>query len=342
MLAVPITLFAGGIGGFVWYMNDGTWNGVIAKVRFACPCMCACVLRLVVGCMHPLSKFGRALLLRPSCARGIEKARVACSRAHLDLVRFILVPGCHCMVCSVLRCGSYPFPFPFPRQSSTAYPSGPRVVHGGSGQRGVLVLPHRPHPVSPAHHPVRVHHHVAGPHPWCVTLHPRTRCTRHAAIRGLTWACFVLSGLGLCAHFFGGSQGREGWCRWSVCRRAGPGIDARTFHLPRAVGVHRCSFPSNLSFRWQCTVRWSLATARRRSAPPSLLRARCTSCVRCHPPAPASFPCAKKLKYPLLALHVFPPIRWSHSISFTRAQGIPKYKIGFGRGKGWESWGKIG
>ncbi len=35
-------------------------------------------------------------------------------------------------------------------------------------------------------------------------------------------------------------------------------------------------------------------------------------------------------------------IRRSHSISFTRAQGIPKYKIGFGRGKGWESWGKIG
>ncbi len=32
----------------------------------------------------------------------------------------------------------------------------------------------------------------------------------------------------------------------------------------------------------------------------------------------------------------------SHSISFTRAQGVPKYKIGFGRGKGWESWGKIG
>jgi heme/copper-type cytochrome/quinol oxidase subunit 2 len=32
----------------------------------------------------------------------------------------------------------------------------------------------------------------------------------------------------------------------------------------------------------------------------------------------------------------------SHSISFTRAQGIPKYKIGFESGKGWESWGKIG
>ncbi len=32
-------------------------------------------------------------------------------------------------------------------------------------------------------------------------------------------------------------------------------------------------------------------------------------------------------------------IRRSHSISFTRAQGTPKYKIGFGRGKGWESWG---
>jgi hypothetical protein len=31
-------------------------------------------------------------------------------------------------------------------------------------------------------------------------------------------------------------------------------------------------------------------------------------------------------------------IRRSHSISFTRAQGIPKYKIGFGRGKGWESF----
>jgi hypothetical protein len=26
----------------------------------------------------------------------------------------------------------------------------------------------------------------------------------------------------------------------------------------------------------------------------------------------------------------------SHSISFTRAQGIPEYNIGFGRGKGWE------
>jgi hypothetical protein len=30
-------------------------------------------------------------------------------------------------------------------------------------------------------------------------------------------------------------------------------------------------------------------------------------------------------------------IRRSHSISFTRARGIPKYKIGFGRGKGWDS-----
>ncbi len=35
-------------------------------------------------------------------------------------------------------------------------------------------------------------------------------------------------------------------------------------------------------------------------------------------------------------------IHRSQSISFTRAQGIPKCKIGFGRGKGWESWGKIG
>ncbi len=43
LLAVPITLFAGGIGGFVWYMNDGTWNGVIAKVRVrAYVCMCVC------------------------------------------------------------------------------------------------------------------------------------------------------------------------------------------------------------------------------------------------------------------------------------------------------------
>ncbi len=32
----------------------------------------------------------------------------------------------------------------------------------------------------------------------------------------------------------------------------------------------------------------------------------------------------------------------SHSLSFTRAQGIPKYKIGIGRGKGWESWGRVG
>ena len=34
--------------------------------------------------------------------------------------------------------------------------------------------------------------------------------------------------------------------------------------------------------------------------------------------------------------------RRSHSISLTRAQGVPKYMIGFGRGKGWESWGKTG
>ncbi len=27
-----------------------------------------------------------------------------------------------------------------------------------------------------------------------------------------------------------------------------------------------------------------------------------------------------------------------HSLGFTKAQGIPKYKIGFGRGKGWEIW----
>jgi hypothetical protein len=40
----------------------------------------------------------------------------------------------------------------------------------------------------------------------------------------------------------------------------------------------------------------------------------------------------------------FSLILWSLSISFTRGQGIPKYKIQdrVGRGKGWESWGKIG
>ncbi len=37
----------------------------------------------------------------------------------------------------------------------------------------------------------------------------------------------------------------------------------------------------------------------------------------------------------------FSLIRRSHSISFTRAQGIPKYKTGFGRGKGWESWDRL-
>jgi acetoin utilization deacetylase AcuC-like enzyme len=42
------------------------------------------------------------------------------------------------------------------------------------------------------------------------------------------------------------------------------------------------------------------------------------------------------------ALVYFCPIHRFPSISFTRAQGIPKYKQGFGRGKGWESWGKIG
>jgi hypothetical protein len=38
----------------------------------------------------------------------------------------------------------------------------------------------------------------------------------------------------------------------------------------------------------------------------------------------------------------FSLIHRCHSISFTRAQGIPKYKIGFGRGERWESWGQIG
>jgi hypothetical protein len=33
---------------------------------------------------------------------------------------------------------------------------------------------------------------------------------------------------------------------------------------------------------------------------------------------------------------------WFHPISFTGAQGVPKYKIGYGRGKGWESWGRVG
>ena len=38
---------------------------------------------------------------------------------------------------------------------------------------------------------------------------------------------------------------------------------------------------------------------------------------------------------------VFFLMRRSHSIGFTKAQGIPKYKIGFGRGKGWEGWGYL-
>jgi hypothetical protein len=35
----------------------------------------------------------------------------------------------------------------------------------------------------------------------------------------------------------------------------------------------------------------------------------------------------------LMGCLFFPLIHRSHSISFTRAQGVPKYKIGFGRGK---------
>jgi hypothetical protein len=49
----------------------------------------------------------------------------------------------------------------------------------------------------------------------------------------------------------------------------------------------------------------------------------CSSLFRCVPPPPSSF---------------FSLIHRSHSISFTRAQGIPKYKIGFGR----EKDGKVG
>ena len=43
-------------------------------------------------------------------------------------------------------------------------------------------------------------------------------------------------------------------------------------------------------------------------------------CVACVAPAPRIFFCLFLM-------------RRSHSITFTRAQGIPKYKIGFGRGK---------
>ncbi len=33
----------------------------------------------------------------------------------------------------------------------------------------------------------------------------------------------------------------------------------------------------------------------------------------------------------------------SHSMRFTGTQGVhPKYTIGSGRGKGWESWGRVG
>ena len=40
-------------------------------------------------------------------------------------------------------------------------------------------------------------------------------------------------------------------------------------------------------------------------------------------------------RLPAHGLPIFFLIHRSHSISFTRAQGIPKYNIGFGRGKGW-------
>jgi hypothetical protein len=42
------------------------------------------------------------------------------------------------------------------------------------------------------------------------------------------------------------------------------------------------------------------------------------------------------------ACALFSLLRRSHAISFTRAHVVPKCKIGLGRGKGWESWGKIG
>ena len=45
---------------------------------------------------------------------------------------------------------------------------------------------------------------------------------------------------------------------------------------------------------------------------------------------------------PQTTADIFSHVRRSHSISFTRAQGIPKCKTGVGRGKGWERCGKIG
>ena len=32
LLSVPLTLFTGGVGGFLWLLMDGTWEGLRSKV----------------------------------------------------------------------------------------------------------------------------------------------------------------------------------------------------------------------------------------------------------------------------------------------------------------------
>jgi hypothetical protein len=66
---------------------------------------------------------------------------------------------------------------------------------------------------------------------------------------------------------------------------------------------------------------------------------------RCHPHGGQEHTlreCRAVARSLYLDTYVFCLIHRSLSISFTRAQDIPKFMMGFGRGKGWESWGKIG
>jgi hypothetical protein len=64
------------------------------------------------------------------------------------------------------------------------------------------------------------------------------------------------------------------------------------------------------------------------------------ACRPCPPPSPP--PGSSTCPTGMGGVRVFfPLVRRSHSISFTRAQGIPKYTIGFGRGNGWVGRGGI-
>jgi hypothetical protein len=79
MLAVPLTLFAGGIGGFMWWAHDGTWHGILTKdhvLYMVGTDNAACWFSLIAHILFPqrTTQFAYTItllgLILGACARG--------------------------------------------------------------------------------------------------------------------------------------------------------------------------------------------------------------------------------------------------------------------------------